>query len=139
MITPEQFNSRGSGHLPGHLGVVITHVDKAELRGELQVTGSHLAPNGYLHAGTIVTLADTCAGYACMVNLPQGASGFTTMELKCNHFGTALEGRLQCVARPVHVGRSTQVWDAVVTHQESGRTLALFRCTHMILYAKQAG
>ncbi len=137
MITPEQFNSRGAENLPGLLGIVITHVDKSELRAELQVKKSHLAPNGFLHAGTVVTLADTCAGYACAINLPEGASGFTTIELKTNHLGTALEGTLKCTAVPVHRGRTTQVWDAEVTHAESGRTLALFRCTQMILYAKK--
>lgn len=137
MTTPEQFNRRGAENLPGLLGIVITHVDKSELRAELQVKKSHLAPNGFLHAGTVVTLADTCAGYACAVNLPEGATGFTTIELKTNHLGTALEGTLKCTATPVHRGRTTQVWDAEVTHAQSGRTLALFRCTQMILYAKK--
>jgi uncharacterized protein (TIGR00369 family) len=136
MITAEQFNARGTEYLPGLLGIVITQVDQSELRAELQVKKSLLAPNGYLHAGTIVTLADTCAGYACVVNLPAGATGFTTIELKSNHFGTALEGTLKCAAKAVHLGRTTQVWDSVVTHGESGKTLALFRCTQMILYAK---
>src|SRR5512146_2955344 len=104
MLTPEQFNTRGADYLPGLLGIVITSVEKSELRAELQVQRSHLAPNGYLHAGTVVTLADTCAGYACVVNLPQGATGFTTIELKSNHLGTALEGRLRCVSTPVHLG-----------------------------------
>ena len=137
MTTPEQFNRRGAENLPGLLGIVITHVDKSELRAELQVKKSHLAPNGFLHAGTVVTLADTCAGYACAVNLPEGATGFTTIELKTNHLGTALEGTLECTATPVHRGRTTQVWDAEVRHAQSGRTLALFRCTQMILYAQK--
>ena len=136
MITVEQLNQRGAGCLPGHLGMVVTHVSESEIRAELPVQATTLAPNGYLHAGTVVTLADTCAGYGCMVNLPQGAIGFTTIELKSNHLGTALEGRVECVARPVHLGRTTQVWDAVVTHRDTGRTLALFRCTQMLLYSK---
>jgi uncharacterized protein (TIGR00369 family) len=135
-MSPEQFNQRGAGKLPGHLGIVIIQSDKAELRSELAVHEHLLAPNGYLHAGSLVTLADTSCGYGCMLNLPAGASGFTTIELKSNHLGTTLEGTVQCVARPVHLGRNTQVWDAVLTHRESGRTLALFRCTQMVLYPK---
>jgi uncharacterized protein (TIGR00369 family) len=81
-------------------------------------------------------MADTSAGYGCAANLPEGASGFTTVELKSNHLGTAREGRVLCVARAVHLGRTTQVWDAVVTSQASGKTMALFRCTQMVLYAK---
>ena len=94
-----------------------------------------MAPNGYLHAGTVVTLADTCAGYGCVLNLPPGATGFTTVELKSNHLGTAKAGSIVGSAKPVHLGKTTQVWDTVVTHN-TGKTIALFRCTQMILYAK---
>jgi uncharacterized protein (TIGR00369 family) len=135
-ITAEQFNQRGVGHLPGHLGIVITHSSAEEMRAELAVRVELMAPNGYLHAGTVITLADTLAGYGCVVNLPDGASGFTTVELKSNHLGTALDGTLDGVARPVHLGRTTQVWDATVTHRETGRTIALFRCTQMVLYPR---
>ena len=90
-----------------------------------------MAPNGYLHAGTVVTLADTACGYGCILNLPEEATGFTTIELKTNFLGTAREGMLDAVATAQHRGRTTQVWDAVVTHRETGRTIALFRCTQM--------
>ena len=135
-ITPEQFNQRGAANLPGHLGIVIRHVDAQEVRSEMPVTTALMAPNGFLHAGSVVTLADTSCGYGCVANLPAGASGFTTVELKSNHLGTALEGSIECVATPVHLGGTTQVWDAVVTHRETGRTIALFRCTQMVLYPK---
>jgi len=138
MITRETLNARSAGHLPGHLGLVITHVDAAQVRAELAVKPHLMAPNGFLHAGSVVTLADTSAGYGCVANLPEGATGFTTIELKSNHLGTARDGTLECVATPVHKGRTTQVWDAVVTHRESGRTIALFRCTQMVLYGKES-
>jgi 1,4-dihydroxy-2-naphthoyl-CoA hydrolase len=130
------FNQRGTGHLPGHLGIEILHAEGGEVRAQLAVRQHLMAPNGYLHAGAVVTLADTCCGYGCVLNLPEGASGFTTVELKSNHLGTAREGTLACVATAAHLGRTTQVWDAVVTHRESGRTLALFRCTQMVLRAQ---
>ena len=134
--TPENFNKAGAAKLPGHLGVVITEVSEARVVGELPVVESVMAPNGYLHAGTIVTLADTVSGYGCVANLPAGATGFTTIELKSNHMGTALSGTIVAVATALHRGKTTQVWDAVVTHKESARTLAVFRCTQMILYPK---
>ncbi len=134
--TPERFNRIGAGKLPGHLGIVITEVSAARVSGELPVVESVMAPNGYLHAGTIITLADTVSGYGCIANLPADATGFTTIELKSNHLGTTLDGTIVAVATPVHCGKTTQVWDAVVTHKESGRTLAVFRCTQMILYSK---
>lgn len=135
-LSPEDFNARGRGRLPGHLGIVVDAVSPSEVRMSVPVAPHLLAPNGFLHAGALVTLADTCAGYGCVANLRAEASGFTTIELKSNHLATALDGTLDCVARPAHVGRTTQVWDATVTHRESGRTLALFRCTQMVLYPK---
>jgi uncharacterized protein (TIGR00369 family) len=139
MITPEQFNERSQGHLPGHLGIAITHVARGELRAQLPVQPHLMAPNGFLHAGSVVTLADTCAGYGCVAHLPEGASGFTTIELKSNHLGTARDGTVLCTATAVHLGKTTQVWDAVVTHRETGKTLALFRCTQMVLYGQPGG
>ena len=127
---------RREWRLPGHLGIVVESVTLVEVRMHLPVVPHLLAPNGFLHAGALVTLADTAAGYGCVANLPAGANGFTTIELKSNHLATALDGHVDCTARPAHVGRTTQVWDATVTHRESGRTLALFRCTQMVLYPK---
>ena len=95
-----------------------------------------MAPNGFLHAGTVVSVADTAAGYGCIANLPPGANGFTTVELNSNHLGTARDGTIDCTAKAVHLGKTTQVWDSVVTHRETGKTIALFRCTQMVLYPK---
>ena len=130
------YNQVGAKNLPGHLGIVITHVGDGEVHAELPVRPELMAPNGFLHAGSIVTLADTCAGYGCVASLPEGAVGFTTVELKSNHLGTAREGTIACVATAVHLGRTTQVWDAVVTNKDTGKTMALFRCTQMVLYGK---
>jgi uncharacterized protein (TIGR00369 family) len=136
MATLDNLNKIGIGKLPGHLGIVITHAADSEVRGELTIEERHMAPNGFLHAGTVVTLADTCAGYGCILILPPGATGFTTIELKSNHLGTAKQGTIVGSAKPVHLGKTTQVWDTIVTHRDSGKTIALFRCTQMILYAK---
>jgi uncharacterized protein (TIGR00369 family) len=134
MLSPDHFNQISLGHLPGHLGILVTGVGQGELRTEMPLLPALMAPNGYLHAGSVVALADTAAGYGCIANLPPGALGFTTLELKSNHLGTAREGTVDCVAKAAHLGRTTQVWDAVVTHRETGRTLALFRCTQFLLY-----
>jgi 1,4-dihydroxy-2-naphthoyl-CoA hydrolase len=135
-MTADDFNSAGIGKLPGYLGVHVLSVDGREVRAELSVRPELTAPNGYLHAGSLITLADTCCGYGCRANLPERANGFTTIELKSNHLGTTLDGTIDCLATAVHLGKTTQVWDAVVMHRETGRTLALFRCTQMILYPK---
>lgn len=134
-MTPN-INSFGKNYLPDHMGIVFADRDGDAICAHIDIKSHHLAPNGYLHAGTVITLADSCAGYGCVVNLPEGASGFTTIELKSNHLGTATEGRIQCSATLVHKGRTTQVWDSVVTNGNTGKTIALFRCTQMILYPK---
>ena len=136
MTTLEDLKRRGTGFLPGYMGVVITGLSNQELHAEITIQSHHIAPNGYLHAGTVVTLADTACGYGCIAHLPEGATGFTTIELKSNFVGTAREGTIACVARAQHLGRTTQLWDAVVTHRDTGRTIALFRCTQLVLYAK---
>lgn len=134
--TLETLNQRGAGTLPGYLGIEITEVGEQRLAARLPVQPHLLAPNGYLHAGSIVSLADTAAGYACVVHLPEGANSFTTIELKSNHVGTVRDGAIACVATAAHLGRTTQVWDVTVTNEANGKTIALFRCTQMILYSK---
>ena len=133
---PQALTRFGADSLPGHLGIVVQESGAAEMRLSLEVRALHMAPNGYLHAGSIVTLADTACGYGCITNLPEGANSFTTVELKSNFLGTARDGTIECVAKAIHRGRNTQVWDAVVTHKQTGKTLALFRCTQMILYPR---
>ena len=95
-----------------------------------------MAPNGFLHAASVIALADTSCGYGCIAHLPAGASGFTTVELKANFVGTARDGAILCRARPVHLGRTTQVWDAEVSIEGTETRIALFRCTQMVLWPK---
>ena len=129
---------RGVGKLPGLIGVDLLSVEESLLVAEVKVRPELLAPNGYLHAATVVALADTMCGFGCISHLPEGADGFTTIELKTSYLGTALDGTIYAEARPVHLGRTTQVWDAVVRHRESDKTIALFRCTQMVLWPKAA-
>ena len=127
------FNATSEGFLPGLLGIRILEIGQGRVLAALDIRKEHHAPNGFLHAGTVVTLADTACGYGCIAHLPQGAKGFTTIELKSNHVGTALHGTIEAEVTAVHLGRSTHVWDATVRRQGDGKTIALFRCTQMIL------
>ncbi|MEV8376195.1 PaaI family thioesterase [Kribbella sp. NPDC056861] len=134
--TPEDFTKFGVGALPGLIGIEFTSVAQDLLQARTPVRPELLAPNGYLHAGTVVSIADTLCGYGTMANLPEGATGFTTIELKSNFLGTARDGVVLCEARPIHLGRTTQVWDADVTNESTSRKIATFRCTQMILWPK---
>ena len=132
----EELNNLGTGTLPGLVGIEILEATEGQLRSRLRLRNELLAPNGYLHAATIVALADTSCGYGCFANLPDGAEGFTTVELKTNFLGTKREGTIECEANLTHGGGTTQVWDAAVTDADSGKTIALFRCTQIILYPR---
>ena len=133
-LTLNDMNALLPGTLPGHMGIVISAIRERELDARMAVEPHHLAPNGYLHAASVVALADTACGLATYLNLADGASGFTTIELKSNHLGTARKGHIECTATAQHIGRSTHVWDAAVTDQDTGRTITIFRCTQMVLW-----
>ena len=130
-------NERSVGHLPGLIGVVFTELTTQTVRAELTVRPDLLAPNGFLHAASVIALADTACGYGCRLLLPEGANGFTTIELKSNFLGTAREGTIFCAARAVHAGRTTQLWDAEVKNAQ-GKLMAVFRCTQAVLYPRGA-
>jgi 1,4-dihydroxy-2-naphthoyl-CoA hydrolase len=132
----ERLNALGEGRFPGLIGFSVVAVEDEVLTTRLDVRPELLAPNGYLHAATVIGLADTSCGYGARLFLPEGATGFTTVELKANFIGTVLEGGLACRARLVHGGRTTQVWDATVTAEATGKAVALFRCTQAILWPR---
>jgi uncharacterized protein (TIGR00369 family) len=136
-VTLEKMNQRGAGRLPGLMGFRVIAIEDGMLAAELDVRPEILAPNGYLHAATVIALADTACGYGCIAHLPANMANFTTIELKANFLGTARDGTISCVARPAHLGSTTQVWDATVTRKADGKTIALFRCTQMLLAPRE--
>lgn len=135
-ITVKVLQERAGTGLPGLLGLQVADLAEGALQMQLRIEPRLLAPNGYLHAATVIALADTACGFACIAHLPQGAHNFTTIELKANFLGTATDGSLVAKARTLHQGRTTQVWDASVSHLESGRPIAEFRCTQLVLWPK---
>ena len=98
----ELMNRRSEGYLPALLGFTLVSVSKERVLARMEIKKHHLAPNDYLHAASVIALADTVCGYATIVNLPEGAGGFTTIELKTNFLGTARDGviHLRGHARP---------------------------------------
>lgn len=135
-ITLESLNQRGRGRLPGLFGFRVMALEQGLLVAEIDIRPELLAPNGFLHAATVIALADTACGFGCIAHMPKGAENFTTVELKSNFLGTAREGTIACIAKPAHLGKTTQVWDATVTRHGDGKPIALFRCTQMILWPK---
>lgn len=132
----QQLTDRQKGFLPDHLGLEWLEARPGFIKGRFDVKPHHLAPNTFLHAASVIALADSACGYGCIISRPEGALNFTTIELKSNFLSTTREGGVSVEANLVHGGRTTQVWDAVVTAEATGKTIALFRCTQMILYPK---
>lgn len=136
-LTLEYFNDNVTNKLAGLLGLKTTKVGKGSMELELEVEEKHLAINGYLHAGTVVTLADTAAGNGCLANLPDRATGFTTIELKCNLIGTTRSGKIKCESKCIHAGGTTQVWESRVMEAVTQKLIAAFTCTQLILYRRE--
>jgi 1,4-dihydroxy-2-naphthoyl-CoA hydrolase len=132
----EHLTAAMNGRLPAMFGLELVHVAPGEVDARLVLRPEHLAPNNFLHAATVIAIADSACGMGCLASLPEEAGGFTTIELKTNFLGTATEGALRCDARMAHGGSRTQVWDAAVRREEDDRVIALFRCTQFILPAE---
>ena len=129
-----ELNATFTGNLHALIGMSYDRVERGAASNRLTVRPELFECNGFLHAASVVALADSACGHGCKASLPAGASGFTTMELKTNFLGTATDGDVVCDARLAHGGRTTQVWDAEVRRAGDGRVIALFRCTQLILY-----
>ena len=129
------FKTFAADYFPEMVGVEAIQVTKHLAIGRMEVKKSLFAPNGYLHAGSIITLADTMAGFGCLYNLPLNAISFTTIEFKANFIGAAKNGYIKAEAVLQHGGKTTQVWDVTVKSEENEKTIALFRCTQLILYS----
>lgn len=131
----EKLNAANDGKLPGWLGLEVTDVRDGLVEGRLPVRTELIAHTGYLLAGALLSVADILCAYGVSTAWPEGASGFTTAEVKCNFVGTAREGAVLCRAKLLHGGRTTQVWDAEMTNEATGKLMAAFRCTQIILYS----
>ena len=124
----ERLAERQKGTLPDFLGFRVVSLEQGSLVGEFTVRRDLLAPNGFLHAASVIGLADTACGYACLAHLPDKAVNFTTIELKSNFLGTATEGVVRAEATGVHLGRSTQVWEIRI-EDERGKLVCISRLT----------
>lgn len=132
--TDPRFDPPRGGLVP-HMGIVLVGEGEGWLEARMTIAAHHLRSGAQaLHAASLIALADTVCGFAAGNAMPSNAKGYTTIELKSNFVGTASSGRLLGRAEAEHLGRTTQVWRSTVTHEETGRTLALFRCTQLVLY-----
>jgi uncharacterized protein (TIGR00369 family) len=132
----EELNRASLDKLPGHVGLKVTSVEPGKLTARLEVRPDLVAHTGYLLAGALLTCLDILCAYGVSTVWPEGANGFTTAEVKSNFVGTLREGAVAFEAELLHGGRLTQVWDAKARDEVTGKLMAAFRCTQIILYPR---
>ena len=117
------------------LGIEVRGEEGEDQTARLTVRYDLIAGTGYLWAPVVMTVADALCAFGVSRHWPEGATSFTTVEAKANFLGSAKEGEV-VVGRavPLHLGRTTQVWDATVTNETTGRPMAAYRCTQLLLY-----
>jgi uncharacterized protein (TIGR00369 family) len=131
-LTPEDIRGFMPGTFPGELGIEPLEIEQDHARGRIVVDRRHLHPGGYVHGGVWIAFADSVAAWGTYRHLPEGHS-FTTAELKANVFAAGHPGDLlHALARPLHVGRRTQVWEVRITRNDDPRNAAFFTCTQMV-------
>ena len=123
--------------LDGTLGVQIRSATKEEVVAFVDVDHRHRQPFGLLHGGVYALIAESAAsigGALTAIPAGGGAVGMSNNTAFLKPFKG--EGRLTSTARRIHGGRTTQVWDATITAETTGKLMALFRCTQIILWPK---
>ena len=122
-------------NLLNRLGIELDEDDREQITGRFTVTHDLIAGTGYLWAPVVITLADALCALGVGRNWPEGAASFTTVENKCNFLSSAREDEVVTGrATALHIGRTTHVWDAAIANETTGRPMAAYRCTQLILY-----
>lgn len=115
------------GGLAAHLGITVAEAAPGRVVLMMPVTPQHHQPFGYLHGGASVVLAETVASIGGFLNCPSGKAAFG-LEINANHLRPVRSGTLRAVGEPLHLGRTTQVWQITIT-DERDRPVCVSRCT----------
>ena len=126
-ITPEALNALSRGTAMEPLGIVFTEIGPDYLRGTMPVDARTRQPYGLLHGGASVLLAETLGSTAGGLCVDEG-QGVVGIEINANHLAGVREGLVTGTARPLHVGRSTQVWEIRI-EDARGRLACISRLT----------
>jgi 1,4-dihydroxy-2-naphthoyl-CoA hydrolase len=113
------------------LGIRLKSITRKRVRAELPVAASHMNRGGRVAGGVIMTFADLLGARGTVANLPPGART-TTLESKTNFFAAGEGPVLEAVSVPLHIGRTTMVWQTTVRNAD-GRMVAVVTQTQMVL------
>lgn len=124
----EQLNAQRDGSLVEHLGITITELGEDYIRGTMPVDARTRQPFGLLHGGASVALAETLGSIGGNLFLDNSVAMAVGLEISANHVRAVTEGFVTGTARPLHVGRNTQVWDIRIEN-EAGQLTCVSRLT----------
>ena len=120
------------GTLPDVLGIELVELTKTRVVATMPVEQRVHQPFGLLHGGASVVLAETLASMGAWLNIDQATQAAVGLEINANHLRGVREGLVTGVATPLHIGRSTHVWDIRITN-EDGKLVCVSRCTIAII------
>ena len=124
----EDINGRSADCLLGHLGIEILEIGEDFLRGRMPVDARTRQPFGLLHGGASVALAETLGSLGGMYSVDHATATVVGLEVNANHLRAVTEGHVTGIARPLHLGRSTQLWDIRI-EDDAGRLVCVSRLT----------
>ena len=131
----KEVNERAQVGIARVIGLEITEFGEDYIAGRMPVDERTRQPFGILHGGASVVLAETLASVGCSRTLDRSKYRAVGLEIHANHLAAAKDGWVTAVARPVHLGRTTQVWDIRITNAE-GKLSCISRCTMAIIERK---
>jgi 1,4-dihydroxy-2-naphthoyl-CoA hydrolase len=130
--TLDDANSRRGGTMIEHLGIEFTELTDDMLAGRMPVDARTRQPAGVLHGGASVVLAETLASWAATFAVDREKFHCVGMEINANHLRPVPDGWVRGEARPINLGRTTQVWEVRITN-EAGKLICISRCTMAVL------
>jgi 1,4-dihydroxy-2-naphthoyl-CoA hydrolase len=131
-ITPDRLNPLAKNTLGEHIGIEITEVGEDFLRGRMPVDNRTRQPYGLLHGGASVALAETLGSVASAFVVDRSKYDCVGLEINANHVRGVREGFVTATARPVHLGKTTHVWDIRI-HDEREKLVCISRLTVAII------
>lgn len=130
--TPESLNALSAGTMVEHLDIRFTEVGEDSITACMPVDHRTVQPAGLLHGGASATLAETLGSVAAHLVVDASQYSCVGLEINANHIRSVRSGSVTGVARPIHLGGSTQVWDIRIS-DEQGRLVCVSRLTMAVL------
>lgn len=130
--TLEEANARGNGTMVSHLSIRVSEIGPDFMKATMPVDDTTRQPVGILHGGATLALAETVGSIAANYCVDSKKQYCVGLDINANHIRSVRSGVVTATAKPLHLGRSTQVWETLV-HDERGRLVSAGRLTMAVL------